>query len=107
MNLSKKLVVFPFMLVCLNTFADDLSIDLQKSCVTEQLGAHKGIKGHAVEPKDFTEYCKCETDLIMDEATKDQLNELSVKQDTNLNWLKKLKSRALKSCIQQNSHSSA
>jgi hypothetical protein len=100
MNLSKKLVILPFALFCLSTFAGDLSIDLQKACVKEQLGAHSEIKGHPVEAKDFTEYCKCETGLITEKATKEQLNEISKKQSTNPNWLNDLKSSAFKICLQ-------
>lgn len=105
MNRLKKIVVFPFMLFCFNALADDLSTDLQKACVKEQLSVHNGIKGHPLEAMDFTEYCKCESDLIAEKATKQQLNEISEKHKTNPKWLKQLKSNALKSCIQQPSQS--
>jgi hypothetical protein len=105
MNLFKKLIALPFLLLCLNTFAVELSADLQKACIKEQLGAHKGLKGHPLVARDFTDYCKCEADSIMEKATKEQLNEISEKPNTNPNWLKQLKSSALKSCIQQPSQS--
>jgi len=105
MNLSKKLIALPFLLLCLNTFAGELSADLQKACIKEQLGAHKGLKGHPLGARDFTGYCNCETDFIMEKATKEQLNEISEKPNLNSNWLKQLKSNALKSCIQQPSQS--
>lgn len=105
MNLFKKLIFLPFLLVCLNTFADELSVDLQKACIKEQLSSHKGLKGHPLGARDFTGYCKCETDFIMEKGTKEQLNEISEKPNLNPNWLKQLKSNALKSCIQQPSQS--
>lgn len=102
MSLSKKTAIVSFTLVCLNAVAGDLSTDLHKACVNEQLGAHKGIKDHPVEAKDFTEYCECETDLIMKKATKEQLNDITGKPRTNPNWLNRLKASALKTCLQQN-----
>lgn len=105
MNLSKQLIALPFLLLCLNTFADELLVNLQKACIKEQLGAHKGLKGHPLGARDFTEYCKCEADFIMEKATKEQLNEIAEKPNTNPDWLKQLKSNAPKSCIQQPSQS--
>jgi hypothetical protein len=105
MNLSKKLIFLPFLLVCLNISADELSADLQKACIKEQLSSHKGLKGHPLGARDFTGYCKCETDFITEKATKEQLNEISEKPNLNPNWLKQLKSSVLKSCIRQSSQS--
>ncbi len=101
MNLSKKLLCFTLMLFCLQSFAADLSIDLQKACVNEQLSEHSGIKGHSSEASDFDEYCKCESDYIIKKATKEQLNQISKDLNVMPKWLQKLKSKALKSCLEQ------
>jgi hypothetical protein len=106
MNLLGKIVIVPFILVCLNSVAADLSADLQKACIKDQMSVHKGVKGRPVEATDFTEYCKCEADLILEKATKEQLNEISGKEKINPGWLKQLKSSALKSCIKQKSQTS-
>jgi hypothetical protein len=101
MNLLSKIVIVPSMLVCLNSLAADLSADLQNACIKDQLGVHKGVKGRPVEAVDFTEYCKCEADLILEKTTKEQLNEISGKEKIKPGWLKQLKTSALKSCIKQ------
>ena len=101
MYLKRKLIVLPFMFLCLQTFAGDLQMDLQKVCTNEQLSEHKGIKDHTIEGSDFNEYCKCESDYILKKATKEQLNQISKDQSKKPKWLQKLKSSALKSCIQQ------
>ena len=101
MNLIRKLIALPFMVFCLQTFASELSMDIQKACVYEQLSEHKAIKGRPLEESDFNEYCKCESDYILKQATKEQLNQISKDQSIKPKWLQKLKSSALKSCIQQ------
>jgi hypothetical protein len=101
MYLKRKLIVLPFMLFCLQTFAGDLQMDLQKVCTNEQLSEHKGIKDHTIEGSDFNEYCKCEADYIIKKATKDQLNQISKEQTIKPKWLQKLKVNAFKSCIAQ------
>lgn len=101
MNFIQKLLAVTLILFCLQSFANELSIDLQKACVSEQLSLHKGIKGHVMEASNFNEYCKCETDHIVSRATKEQLNQISKKQAIKPNWLTQLKSNALKSCTVQ------
>ena len=83
------------MVFCLQTFAGELSMDIQKACVYEQLSEHKGIKGRPLEESDFNEYCKCEADYILKKATKEQLNQISKDQSKKPKWLQKLKSSAL------------
>lgn len=90
-----------FLLFCMQTYADELSTDLQKVCVKEQLSQHKGTKGHAIEASYFNEYCKCETDYIVNKATNEQLSQIYKKQTIKPNWLTKLKSTAFKSCMAQ------
>jgi len=102
MNLPKKaLGGLLLMLFCSRLSADELSIDLQRTCIKEKLGEHRGKKGHPSEASDFNEYCKCETDFVMEKATKEQLTQLEKKHSANPNWLKKLKSQAPKICIEQ------
>jgi hypothetical protein len=83
MNLTRKLLALTFVLFCLQSHADELSTDLQKACVNEQVGMHKEMKGHAIEVSDFNEYCKCETDYIVSRATKEQLNKILKKSAKN------------------------
>ena len=101
MNLSKKLLGPVLIFFCLQSFANDLSTDLQKACINDQLSGHKGIKGHSSEASDFNEYCKCEADYILKKVTKEQLNQISNEQTIKPKWLQKLKSNALKRCIEQ------
>jgi len=107
MNIPKKIIVLPFMVFCLHTSADELSLDLQKSCVKEQLTEHKGIKGHSFQDSDFKEYCKCETDFILEKATQDQKSQINKKHTANSKWLKQLKSKATESCTEPKHHNSA
>ena len=102
MTLTRKVIALFIMLFCMQTYADELSKDLQKACVKEKLSQHKGTKGHAIEASYFNEYCKCETDYIVNRATNDQLNKIYKKQTIKPNWLTQLKSNALKSCMAQN-----
>lgn len=101
MFLTRKVIVLSLMLFFWQTYAVELSIDLQKACANEQLSQHKGIKGRALEANDFNEYCKCEADYILKKATKEQLNLISKDQTIKPIWLKQIKSNALKSCIEQ------
>lgn len=101
MNFTRKLSVITLIFFCLQSFANELSTDLQKACVSEQLNLHKGVKGLAIEARNFNEYCKCETDHIISRATKEQLNQISKKQTVKPNWLSQLKFNALKSCTAQ------
>ena len=101
MTSPKNLLVLTFMLFCMQSHADETSADLQKACVNEQVGLHKGIKGNAVEASNFEDYCKCETNYIVSRATKELLNQISKKQAIKPNWLTQLKTNALKSCTAQ------
>ena len=89
------------MLFGLPAFADELTKDLHKACVSEQLKDHKGIKGLSLEASAFTEYCMCESNFIIGKATKEQLSEISQKPNTRPKWLKQIKSKAFKSCIEE------
>lgn len=85
----------------MQTFAQDFSLDLQKTCANEQLGAHKTIKGHAFQANDFSGYCKCEAEFIVEKATPAQLIQLNKTQNISLDWLKQLKSKALNFCVEK------
>ena len=100
MNL-KKLLTLSFMLISIQTFANELSLDLQKTCTNQQLNAHKTVKGHSFQADDFTGYCKCEAEFILEKATQDQLNQFNKNKNINLIWLKKLKSKALNICVEK------
>jgi len=101
MKASKTALCLLTMLFASQTFANEVSTDLQNTCIKEQLDDHKGIKGHPLEASDFNEYCKCEADYIIGKATKSQLLKLSQKQDSNASWLERLKAKAPKICLEQ------
>jgi hypothetical protein len=101
MNPTKNLLALSLMLFCLHTHAEETSADLQKSCFNEQVGLHKGMKGHVIEASNFSEYCQCETDYIVSRASKEKLNQISKKPTKKPKWLTQFKSNALKGCIAQ------
>ena len=85
----------------MQSYAEELSTELQKVCVNEQLGQHKGIKGQTIEAESFNQYCACESNYIMNKSTKEQLDQISKKQSLKPSWLSQLKAKALKSCLAQ------
>jgi hypothetical protein len=101
MNLFKKLLALSCMLICMQTFANELSLDLQKTCTNEQLSAHKSIKGNSFLADDFRGYCKCEAGFILEKATQDQLDQFNKNKSANPSWLKQLKSKALNICVEK------
>lgn len=101
MHLFKKLLALTFMLMSMQTFSKELSLDLQKTCVDEQLGAHKTIKGHSFQADYFKDYCKCEAEFILEKATQNQLDQLNKNKNITSNWLKQLKSKALNICVEK------
>jgi hypothetical protein len=84
-----------------SAYANDLSLNLQKTCTSEQVNHHKSIKEQKLESSDFEDYCKCESKFVIDNATKDQLSQIPDMKNKNPNWLRRLKSDALKSCLEQ------
>ena len=101
MTISLKVLVFLFMHCCLQAFASELSDELHKACTNEQLSQHKNIKGRSLQASDFNQYCSCETDFVLEKATKEQLSQIPKKQSANENWLNQLKSKARKTCLEQ------
>lgn len=101
MNSFKKLLALTFMLFSMQSFATDLSLELQKRCANEQLSAHKAIKGHAFQSDDFRSYCKCEADFVFEKASQDQLEQFNKNKNANPSWLKQLKSKALNICVEK------
>jgi hypothetical protein len=101
MTSPKNLLALTFMLFCMQSHAEETSAFLQKACVNEQVGLHKGIKGHSIEASNFEEYCKCENNYIISRATKEQLDQITKKSTKKPKWLIQLKSNALKSCTSQ------
>ena len=99
MNSSKKLLVFSCMFISMQSLANELSLDLQKTCINEQLSSHKSVKGNSFQADDFRGYCKCETGFILEKATQDQLDQFNKNKISNPNWLKQLKSKALNICV--------
>ena len=101
MNLFKKLLALSFMLISMQAFANELSLDLQKTCTNEQLSAHKTIKGHTFKADDFKSYCQCEAEFILEKATQNQLDQFNKNKYTDLNWMKQLKSKAPSFCVEK------
>lgn len=101
MNFFKKLLALSVVFTSMQTFAKDLSVDLQKTCAIEQLSAHKTIKGHSFTAEDFSSHCKCEAEFILEKATHEQLYQFSKNKNVTPNWLKELKSKALAICVEK------
>ena len=101
MILFKKLLALFFILMSTQIFANELSLDFQKTCANEQLSAHKTIKGHSFQADDFRGYCKCEAEFILEKATQNQLDQFSKNKNINPNWLKQLKSKAPNVCVEK------
>ena len=101
MTIQIKVLVFLLSFCCLQTFASELSVDLHKACTNEQLNQHKNIKGRSLEASDFNQYCRCETEFVLEKATKEQLSQIFKKQGTNEDLLKQLRSKAHKTCLEQ------
>jgi hypothetical protein len=99
MNVLKKLLALSFMLVSTQIPANEISLELQKTCVNEQLSAHKTIKGHSFKADDFKSYCKCEAEYILEKATQNQLDQFNKNKITHPNWMKQLKSKAPSFCV--------
>jgi hypothetical protein len=94
-----------FILLTLNnpSFAQAVSKDLQKHCAAEQVAEHKGVKGKALTEEDFLAYCSCQSEFISKNATNAQINELLMNPKAKPDWLKTLESKAMKSCLSENS----
>jgi hypothetical protein len=101
MNLFKKLLALSFALISMQTFANEISLDLQKTCVNEQLSAHKTIQGHSFQAGDFKVYCKCEAEFILEKATQNQLDQFNKNKNLSPNWLKQLKLKAPNMCVEK------
>jgi hypothetical protein len=96
----KSALVFLF---CFSStsFADDLSSSLQKTCTAEQVKQHKNIKEHKLESTAFQSYCKCESEFVIENATNEQIDQIPSLKNKYPSWLKRLKSDAFKSCVEQ------
>ena len=90
-------------LICFSSisFADDLSSSLQKTCTAEQVRQHKNIKEHKFESTAFQSYCKCESEFVIENATNEQIDQIPSLKNKYPSWLKRLKSDAFKSCVEQ------
>ena len=78
--------------------AEELSTQLQKACIQEQLKEHQGINKPALRAQDFTAYCSCESDYIQKNTSDAQKNELN-KSSKNIEFLLGLKAKAIKICL--------
>jgi hypothetical protein len=89
------------MLMSMQISANEISLELQKTCANEQLSAHKTIKGHSFQADDFKSYCKCEAEYILEKATQNQLDQFNKNKNKNIhpNWMKQLKSKAPSFCV--------
>jgi hypothetical protein len=99
MNLFKFSVALFLMLISMRSFANELSLELQKTCTNEQLSAHQTVKGRSFQADDFKSYCKCEAEFILEKATQNQLAQFNKNKDLSPNWLKQLKSKAPNICV--------
>jgi ABC-type thiamine transport system substrate-binding protein len=91
---------FAFLLVIANqSFAQVISKDYQKNCVSEQVNEHKSVKGKKLTAEDFSAYCTCQADFINKNATNTQVNELVMNPKAKPEWLKAIELKAMKVCI--------
>jgi hypothetical protein len=90
-------------LICFSSisFANDLSSSLQKTCTAEQVRQHKNIKDQKLESTAFQSYCKCESEFVIQNATNEQIDQIPSLKNKYPSWLKRLKSDAFKSCVEQ------
>ena len=78
--------------------AEELSVQLQKTCVQQQLSEHKGLSKRPLSAKDFSAYCSFETEYIQKNTSDEQKNELK-KTSKPPEFLGELKVKAFKSCL--------
>jgi ABC-type thiamine transport system substrate-binding protein len=81
------------------SFAQTISTDYQKNCVSEQVAEHKDLKGKTLSAEDFTAYCTCQAEFINKNATNRQVNELAINPKAKPEWLKAMEARVMKACI--------
>ena len=80
--------------------AEELSVQLQKSCVQQQLSEHKGLNKRPLSAQDFATYCSCESEYIQKNTTDPQKNELRSSSKTPA-FVGDLRVKAIKSCLDQ------
>ena len=97
----KKIAFLILISISSQSFSGELADTLQKACTTQQLKDHKDMKGHSFTDEDFDEYCKCETDFVLNKATEAQRDLISKKPADNPQWLRQLKSKAINNCVKQ------
>ncbi|MBU3618161.1 hypothetical protein [Polynucleobacter sp. JS-Fieb-80-E5] len=85
------------------SFAQAISTDYQKNCVSEQVAEHKDLKGKTLSAEDFTAYCTCQAEFINKNATNGQVNELVMNPKAKPQWLKTIELKAMKSCLSADS----
>lgn len=101
MNILKR--AFPLLLVLFisQSFSAELSESLKKACTSQQLKDHKSLKTSPLSDEDFDDYCKCESDFILENASQLQLSFLNKNTTNNPQWLRQLKSKAFGNCVRQ------
>lgn len=101
MNIFLKYTLVFLFCFSSTSFADDLSSSLQKTCTAEQVRQHKNIKDQKLESTAFQSYCKCESEFVIENATNEQIDQIPSLKNKYPSWLKRLKSDAFKSCVEQ------
>lgn len=80
-------------------WAQEISRDYQKSCISQQVAEHKGLKGKTLTDADFNEYCLCQAEFVTKNASNQQINELLMNPKAKPEWLKVIESKAIKPCL--------
>lgn len=100
MPTSRTALSIIFWLAIVNpSFAQAISKNYQKNCVSEQVSEHQGVKGKALSEQDFAAYCACQAEFIDKNATNRQVNELVMDPKARPEWLKAIELKAMKACI--------
>ncbi|MBU3563418.1 MULTISPECIES: hypothetical protein [Polynucleobacter] len=100
MPIFRTALSLAFLLVVANpSFAQAISKDYQKNCISEQVAEHKDLKGKTLTEEDFTAYCGCQAEFVAKNASNRQVNELIMNPKIKPEWLKAMELKGMKACV--------
>jgi hypothetical protein len=99
-----KLIPLLLLLTGMRVLAEELTLELHRSCVNANVKNHSTDKNHPLEADAFNDYCTCETDYVVQNASKEQLNLWATNPSKNPQWLRSLRLKAFKSCLDHKQH---
>ncbi|CAM3799612.1 hypothetical protein [Polynucleobacter brandtiae] len=101
--LRNTFILFTSFMLSNYSFGQVVSKEFQNNCAREQLSEHQVFKGKSLVVSDFAEYCACQAEYIVNNATKQQVQELVSNPKATPQWLKAIKLKALNTCIASDS----